>query len=187
VAQKQRKSAYPTKVRTIGDNLRTRRLDLGLLQRDVALRLGVSKSAGENWERGRTEPELRFLPAIIGFLGYDPRPVPETVGARVRHEREGQGLSQKEMARRMGIAPGLSAIGSVTSQRAGFGRVLGRRLGRVVSKKRPCLPARVDDPAFTALFLPGDSCLGGLTVPIIQSRRGEVRLRLQATDLHSTT
>jgi hypothetical protein len=39
--------------------------------------VGCSKASLLNWERGRAEPELRFLPAILRFLGYDPRQEPE--------------------------------------------------------------------------------------------------------------
>jgi DNA-binding XRE family transcriptional regulator len=44
--------AYPTELRSIGDHVRKRRLDLGLLQRDVALRIGVDKTTVFNWEAG---------------------------------------------------------------------------------------------------------------------------------------
>jgi transcriptional regulator with XRE-family HTH domain len=61
-------------LRTIGDHLRKRRLGLGLLQREFAERLGVTESTVTNWELNRTTPALRFLPAIIALLGFDPRP-----------------------------------------------------------------------------------------------------------------
>jgi len=38
--------------------------------------MGVDPSTIWNWERGWSHPELRYLPAIIAFLGYDPRPKP---------------------------------------------------------------------------------------------------------------
>ncbi len=59
-------------LRTLGDHIRKRRLDLGLLQRDVAARIGSDTSSVTNWEKGHTEPENRFLPAILELLGYDP-------------------------------------------------------------------------------------------------------------------
>ena len=65
--------AYPTELVTVGNRIRKRRLDLGLLQREVAAEIGVDASSVYNWENGRTEPELRHLPAIIRFLGYDPK------------------------------------------------------------------------------------------------------------------
>jgi transcriptional regulator with XRE-family HTH domain len=57
---------------TVGDHIRRRRLDLGLLQREVAERLGADAATITNWELNRTQPALRFLPAIVGFLGYPP-------------------------------------------------------------------------------------------------------------------
>ena len=60
----------------MGEHLRKRRLDLGLRQKDAAERLGASPKTYEYWEQGKYEPEFRFLPAIIAFLGYDPTPEP---------------------------------------------------------------------------------------------------------------
>ena len=48
---------------------------------------------------------MRFIPAIIAFLEYDPRPEPRTFGERIRMTREGQGLTQRELARRLGVDP----------------------------------------------------------------------------------
>jgi transcriptional regulator with XRE-family HTH domain len=55
--------------------MRKRRLDLGLLQREVALRIGVDVTSVNNWERGRASPNLRAIPAVIRFLGYTPPPM----------------------------------------------------------------------------------------------------------------
>jgi DNA-binding XRE family transcriptional regulator len=53
---------------------------LDLLQREVASKIGVKKDSVYNWERG-IEPELRFIPKIIEFLGYIPFDQPtDTVG-----------------------------------------------------------------------------------------------------------
>src|SRR6266511_2668936 len=46
--------AYPGSVRTLGDHLCRRRLDLGLLQREVAERLGADECTVTNWELNRT-------------------------------------------------------------------------------------------------------------------------------------
>jgi DNA-binding XRE family transcriptional regulator len=61
------------------------------------------------WEKGRAEPELRFLPAIFAFLGYDPRPAPATFGGRIRAAREAEGLCERELSRRLGLDPGTVA------------------------------------------------------------------------------
>ena len=75
--------AYPTELRTIGDHVRKRRLDLGLLQREAALRIGVDKTTVFNWEAGRTTPSLRARPAVITFLRYDPGETPSGLGEHI--------------------------------------------------------------------------------------------------------
>jgi DNA-binding XRE family transcriptional regulator len=67
--QKPLPRAYPRALCTLGDHLRKRRLDLGLLQRGVAERLGADPCSVTNWELNRTKPALWFLPAIVRFLG----------------------------------------------------------------------------------------------------------------------
>jgi DNA-binding XRE family transcriptional regulator len=71
-ARKPLPPAYPSELRTLGDHLRKRRLDLGLLQCDVAEKLQVNPMTVCNWETNRTSPQLRFMPRIIAFLGYNP-------------------------------------------------------------------------------------------------------------------
>ena len=81
------------------------RLDRGLWQKDVAREIGCSKASLLNWERGRAEPELRFLPAILRFLGYDPTPPDPTlsIGERLLATRRARGLSRKKVATLLGI------------------------------------------------------------------------------------
>jgi DNA-binding XRE family transcriptional regulator len=55
-ARKPKDQRYPTEIKTIGDQLRARRLDLGLDQEDVAARLGVSEDSVCYWENNRVEP-----------------------------------------------------------------------------------------------------------------------------------
>ena len=97
--------AYPTGLRSIGDHVRKRRLDLGLLQRDVALQIGVDEATVFNWEAGTASPSLRALPGVIRFLDYDPRLAPEAtdLGGLVRHHRQGQGLSMDALAEVLGV------------------------------------------------------------------------------------
>jgi transcriptional regulator with XRE-family HTH domain len=56
-----------------------------------------------NWEKGRSEPEPRHYPAILSFLGYDPSPEPKTLGERVRAARRREGISQRELAEKLGL------------------------------------------------------------------------------------
>jgi transcriptional regulator with XRE-family HTH domain len=80
-------------------------MDLGLTQKEVARQIGATVQTIENWEKGRTMPEARHYPQIFGFLGYDPRPKPEPLGERIRWAREREGLSQRELARKLGLDP----------------------------------------------------------------------------------
>ena len=96
---------YPETPRTLGEHLRKVRLDRRLDQRKVAQVIGCSKASLLNWEKGRAEPEVRFLPAILAVIGYDPRPAAKTFAEEVRREREGRGLSQEAFARLIGVDP----------------------------------------------------------------------------------
>ena len=95
---------YPEELRTLGNHLRAKRLDLGLLQREVARKLGVTEDTVHNWETDRKSPQLRSVPKIIAFLGYDPYDIQAaTLGERIVAASRRLGLSQKELARRLHI------------------------------------------------------------------------------------
>jgi len=51
-ARRPKKSAYPQELKTIGDYIRKRRLDLRLFQRQVAQLLGVDVDSICHWETG---------------------------------------------------------------------------------------------------------------------------------------
>jgi transcriptional regulator with XRE-family HTH domain len=99
------KPRYPKQFKYLGDHLRAKRIDLGLLQREVAVRIGVDTATVTNWELGNTEPEERFIPALIGFLGYNPLPAPKSLGEAVRRERLTRGWSVAALAARVGVDP----------------------------------------------------------------------------------
>ena len=83
-ARKPSSLPYPAQLTTLGDHLRKRRLDLGLLQREVAEEIGVTESTIWNWEANRCSPQLRFVPEVVAFLGYDPNSsVSGTLGERL--------------------------------------------------------------------------------------------------------
>ena len=93
-------------MKTLGDHLRKRRLDLGLLQGDVAEELDVNKMTVCNWETNRTSPQLRLIPRIITFLGYSPyHTQSESLGKRIRIRRRVLGISQTKLAVLLGIDP----------------------------------------------------------------------------------
>jgi transcriptional regulator with XRE-family HTH domain len=89
----------------LGEHLRKRRLDLGLRQKDAAVEIGADHRSYENWETGKHEPEFRFFPGIIRFLGYDPSPEPTTLPERIIAKRRREGISQRELARKLRLDP----------------------------------------------------------------------------------
>lgn len=95
---------YPVELQTLGDHIRKRRLDLGLLQMEVASEIGVSENTVWNWEHG-TEPELRHIPAVLSFLGYMPWKCPDDPGGEACPLQEGKGLSLRRLGPLMGRDP----------------------------------------------------------------------------------
>jgi transcriptional regulator with XRE-family HTH domain len=93
------------KVETASDHIRRRRLTLKLLQRQVAEQLGVDKGSVYNWEGNRAKPDLKYMPTIIRFLGYNPLPPSDEWADRLVQCRTALGLSQKESAHRIGVDP----------------------------------------------------------------------------------
>ena len=79
---------------------------MGLLQREVAERLGVSYCTVTNWELNRTSPALRCLPRIVGLLGFDPSSSGTSLGEQLRAVRRRVGYCQDRFARLLGIDPG---------------------------------------------------------------------------------
>ena len=97
---------YPKHLRTLGDHLRKRRLDLELLQKDIAKEIGVKKSTITSWELNHNFPELRYVPAIIEFLGYWPYDTPtDNLGQQIVAVRRKLGLSQKKLAFHLHVDP----------------------------------------------------------------------------------
>lgn len=58
----------------------------------------------KHWEEKlESRIAVRFYPAILNFLGYDPSPEPVTQGDAIRLERESRGWSRKRLAIRAGV------------------------------------------------------------------------------------
>ncbi len=105
-ARKPPNPAYPEHLLTLGDHIRQRRLDLGLLQKEVAVRVNATTSTVTNWEKNRTAPRLKFLPKVFEFLNYrslqDNAP---NLSARVKRFRIKNELSLRKMAKLAGVDP----------------------------------------------------------------------------------
>ncbi|MEE9591656.1 MAG: helix-turn-helix transcriptional regulator [Thermodesulfobacteriota bacterium] len=82
--------------------MRKKRLDLKLLQRDVAERLGVDETTVYNWEKNRSNPSLRFIPKIIKFPGHFPLKCKGGPTDKLKFYRLINGLSCKRLSKIMG-------------------------------------------------------------------------------------
>src|SRR5205823_1575067 len=61
------RKGYPTSPKTVGEMIRKRRLDLGLLQREAAAQIGCDTDTVTNWEKGRSTPDLKHVAKIVEF------------------------------------------------------------------------------------------------------------------------
>jgi transcriptional regulator with XRE-family HTH domain len=88
---------------TLGEHVRHSRLSRRLTQRSVAKTIGVGAATLLNWEKGKTDPSDKSLPAILKFLGYDPLPAPSSLPERLMALRRSLGWSAAEAARQIGV------------------------------------------------------------------------------------
>ena len=103
-ANKPPPKGYVDDPKTLGDHLRNRRLDLGLVQVDVAQMLGTTVDTIRNWEANRFYPRGYVLARVIAFVGYDPDDTEtNTLGKRLLAWRGARGIRKRELARMLGI------------------------------------------------------------------------------------
>jgi len=105
-ASKRKPSHYPMLLNTLGDHIRGRRLDLGLFQSLVAEQIGVDETTIHNWEGNKSFLAIRYIPAILRFLGYNPFPPAQTLPDRLAALRKMLGMSQRKLAESLGVDPG---------------------------------------------------------------------------------
>ena len=132
-ALKPKPSHYPKKLNTLGDHIRSRRLNLDLLQSDVAGKIGVDTTTICNWESNASTPAIRNLPAIIQFLGYNPLPPAQTFVERLTSARRVLGVSQRNLALSLGVDPG-----TWQSWEAGQHKPIGRNVDLIEGFLRTC-------------------------------------------------
>ena len=102
--EKQQLPGYPEFPITVGEHIRKKRMDLGLLQREVAEIIGVTESSIWNWEHG-TEPELQYNQRIIKFLGYIPFDCPDDTVGRLAWYKRAMGMNLDQLGEIMGRDP----------------------------------------------------------------------------------
>jgi transcriptional regulator with XRE-family HTH domain len=97
---------YSENPQTLGEHLKARRRELGLLQREAADQMGIDRWTYINWEKDKTRPvAARFRP-VIAFLGYDPTPEPKTQSERLEAKRRRLGVTFDQVAGYLGWDPG---------------------------------------------------------------------------------
>ncbi len=94
---------YPKELKSLGDHMRKRRLDLGLTQDEVAVQLGAHRNTLSEWETTGRPPDDKHLGRIYAFLGYRPDPIPAAFPAKVKYWRQSLGMSQIQLSRAIGL------------------------------------------------------------------------------------
>jgi len=64
-----RKKPFDFEPQTLGEQIKKRRLELGLSQNEVGEMLGVTSSTVLNWEKRKTEPHKNVMQKVRQFLG----------------------------------------------------------------------------------------------------------------------
>ena len=94
----------PVNPQTIGEHMLKKRIDDGLLQKDVASIIGVSEGSITYWENGRSHPQVRHYPAIMAFLGYYPfANEKDIVVGRLMQVRYCKGFTYLQCAKELGV------------------------------------------------------------------------------------
>jgi transcriptional regulator with XRE-family HTH domain len=91
---------------SLGQHLKKRRKELGLLQREAAERMGILKDTYGNWEKNKTTPVASQFRPVVEFLGYDPSPDPTTLAERLAAKRRALGATFDQVAKYLGWDPG---------------------------------------------------------------------------------
>jgi transcriptional regulator with XRE-family HTH domain len=90
---------------SLGEHLKKRRKELGLLQREAAAQMGVNTFTYLNWEKGKTKPVPSQFRPVVAFLGYDPPPAPTSLAERVEAKRRSLGTTLDQVAQYLGWDP----------------------------------------------------------------------------------
>jgi len=95
---------YPSETITIGDHIRKKRMDMKLLQKDVARVINVTEDCVTLWEKNHSSPQIKYFPRIIKFLGYNPIEFDETtLAGQLKAYRWRNGLSNKKLGKILNV------------------------------------------------------------------------------------
>lgn len=124
------KPPYPEGLRTIGDHIRKRRLDLRLRQRDVADLIGVERVTVGGWETMGLRPPPASLEKVVKFLRCEPKSAAKAsdLVQKLTALRRRLRLARSEMAEKLGIS-----YGTIWSWEQGRRRPRGRSLSLLMT------------------------------------------------------
>jgi len=95
---------YVHNPRTIGEHIRKKRIEAGLLQKDVAVILDTCEDTITGWESGRNIPMISHYPKILSFLNYYPFPHSlDTASGLIERCRHLLGLSYERLGTLVGV------------------------------------------------------------------------------------
>lgn len=97
---------YSDNPHTLGEHLKRKRLQDGLLQRVAAEQIGACHTAYLQWETDQNLPFVRYYPAIIAFLGYEPWPEATCRQEQLIQFRQRRGWSIRQAARAADVDAG---------------------------------------------------------------------------------
>jgi transcriptional regulator with XRE-family HTH domain len=96
---------YSETPQTLGQHLKKRRRELGLLQREAASQMGVCKATYVNWENDKAKPVTAQFKPVVQFVGYDPTPEARTLAERLEAKRRDLGVTFDQIAGYLGWDP----------------------------------------------------------------------------------
>lgn len=99
-----------------------------MTQKAAARAIGTNAWSLRDWEENRRTIRPLFLPGVIAFLGYDPRPAATTLGELIRREHLARGWSLARLAAKAQVDPATIRRIEMDTPR------LGRRSVRWVSR-----------------------------------------------------
>lgn len=101
-------NGYLETPRTLGEHLKKRSRELGLLQQEAAEIMGVSADTALNWEKDKVRPAAAQFRLLAAILGYDPNtcaPYPRRTGWRPNSGAFG--VSHAQVAKHLGWTRGV--------------------------------------------------------------------------------
>jgi len=84
---------YSENPQTVGEHLKKRCRQLGLLQREAADQMGIGVETYANWEKGKTEPAAAQFRPVVAFLATTRRRRPRRLQSFAWDEGTSPGTS----------------------------------------------------------------------------------------------